>query len=338
MIGYYAHHHGSGHVTRASSIARAVQRRGESTTVLSSRNPLSDCTADEWIALPLDVAEGTAVDPTADELLHWAPIGVDGLAERMALIANWVSRARPRLMVVDVSVEVALFVRLTGTPVVVVAMPGERDDAVHRLAYRAATAIIAPWSQDTYDPAWLHPYAHKTFYTGAISRFEGREPLPVDRSPNVVVLGGAGGSALTRADVERAAATAPRYRWRCAGVDSATWVDDVWPLLCAASVVVTHAGQNAIADIACAARPAVVVPQDRPFGEQVVTGAALAAAGAAVVTPQWPARWSSVLDAASAIDPVRWQQLRTAGAAERAAAVLVDKVLVDKVSVDQVAR
>ena len=36
----------------------------------------------------------------------------------------------------------------------------------------------------------------------------------------------------------------------------------------AADVVVTHAGQNAVAEVAAARRPAVVVPKDRPYGEQ----------------------------------------------------------------------
>ena len=34
MIGYYAHHHGVGHITRSDAIARSM---GEPMTVLSSR-------------------------------------------------------------------------------------------------------------------------------------------------------------------------------------------------------------------------------------------------------------------------------------------------------------
>lgn len=332
MIGYYAHHHGSGHVTRAASIARALRAVGESTTVLSSRDPVSDFAVDDWVSLPMDVDSSPPVDPTVNGLLHWAPTNVAGLTQRMAVIAEWLARTRPRLVVVDVSVEVALFVRLTGTPVVVIAMPGARDDSVHRLAYDAATAVIAPWSRETYDPEWLHPYAHKTFHVGAISRFEGRERSTSETASSmgrtVLVLGGAGGTALTRDAVDRAAAANPDYEWRPAGVDAASWVDDIWPTLCSASVVVTHAGQNAIADIACAARPAVIVPQERPFGEQSATATALASAGAAVVTSEWPAptEWQALIDKALALDPVCWQRLRTDGAAARAATVLTERV------------
>ena len=66
----------------------------------------------------------------------------------MAQIAAWVATHAPRLMVVDVSVEVTVLVRSMGVPTVVMGMPGVRDDAAHQLAYRLADAIIAPW------PAW----------------------------------------------------------------------------------------------------------------------------------------------------------------------------------------
>ena len=69
---------------------------------------------------------------------------------------------------------------------------------------------------------------------------------------------------------------------------STRWVEDPWPLLCAADVIVTHAGQNAIADVAAARRPAVVIAQPRPHDEQLSTAQALHAAQLAVVHRGWP--------------------------------------------------
>ena len=40
------------------------------------------------------------------------------------------------------------------------------------------------------------------------------------------------------------------FEFRALGVAGGDWVDDVWPLLCTAALVVTHAGQNAVADLA----------------------------------------------------------------------------------------
>ncbi len=321
MIGYYAHHHGSGHVTRATSIAAALD---EPVTVLSSR-VRPDHTDVDWIDLPLDTASTDSYrDITAGGAVHWAPLGIRGMTDRMAMIAEWVARERPRLVVIDVSVEVALFVRLLGVDVVVMAMPGERDDEPHRLAYRVATHIIAPWSRAVYDPDWLHAHAAKTEYVGVISRFDGRPRESAVDTADVLVLGGAGGTSLTTADIADAARVDPDRRWAAAGIDDASWVADVWPLLCSASIVVTHAGQNAIADVAAARTRAVVIAQDRPFDEQHATASALAGAGVAVVTTSWPRpfEWRALLDRAAELDTAGWDAVRQPGAAGRAAAAL----------------
>ncbi|GGF20239.1 glycosyltransferase [Williamsia phyllosphaerae] len=316
MIGYYVHHHGVGHMTRADSISRALE---EPVTVLSSRPRPAEHGSTDWIGLPMDTDPAPPVDPTAGSVVHWAPIGVVGLTDRMAAIAAWIERTSPRLVVVDVSVEVTVFIRLMGVPVVVMAMPGFRGDDVHSLAYRMASHIVAPWSRDVYDPDWLRPFADKTTYTGSISRFDGRDRDVCDEPPTVLVLGAAGGTSLTEEIL--AGWADPRYSTRAVGFGGAGWVDDVWPLLCSAEVVLTHAGQNAVADVAAAGVPAVIVPQQRPFGEQIATGHALATARIAAVTTTWPTadEWTPILDRASALGRDRWAALQTAGAATRAA-------------------
>ncbi|KAA0928000.1 MULTISPECIES: glycosyltransferase [unclassified Rhodococcus (in: high G+C Gram-positive bacteria)] len=322
MIGYYAHHHGVGHITRSDAIARSM---AEPMTVLSSRARPTAHAAAEWISLPLDVDDSVkgdaAVDSSAGGVLHWAPHDVDGLTERMAIIAEWVARERPRAVVVDVSVEVAMFLRLMGVRVIVMAIPGERDDPIHNLAYRAATHIVAPWSREVYDPTWLRPFAEKTTYAGSISRFAERERDTAHADPTVVVLGAAGGTALTRDLVDSWSAVDGRFEFRALGVAGGDWVDDVWPVLCSAALVVTHAGQNAVADVAASGAPAIVVPQARPFDEQHATAAALAGGPFAEVLDSWPsvARWHAAADRALEIGGRRWSALRTEGAPARAA-------------------
>ncbi|OZC53243.1 hypothetical protein CH286_01545 [Rhodococcus sp. WWJCD1] len=321
MIGYYAHHHGVGHVTRADAIARSMS---EPMTVLSSRPRPSGHAAAEWLSLPLDVDESTDVvaqDGSAGGVLHWAPYDVDGLTERMAIVAQWVAREKPSAVVVDVSVEVAMFLRLMGVRVIVMAIPGERTDPIHGLAYRAATHILAPWSREVYDPGWLLPYADKTTFSGSISRFAGRERTSRSGDPTVVVLGAAGGTSLTRDLVDSWSAVDDRFEFRALGVAGGDWIDDVWPVLCSAALVVTHAGQNAVADVAASGAPAVVVPQVRPFGEQSATGRALADGSIAEVLDTWPsvARWHAAADRALDLGGARWSALRTDGAPERAA-------------------
>src|SRR5690349_14237624 len=103
-----------------------------------------------WVRLPMDVSGSAtdAADVTAHGRLHWAPLHVDGLARRSAKLLQTVAATRPRRVVVDVSVEISLLARLAGVPVTVMAMPGDRGDAAHQLAYDVADSIIAPWSAD----------------------------------------------------------------------------------------------------------------------------------------------------------------------------------------------
>ena len=98
---------------------------------------------------------------------------------------------------VDVSVEVALFVRLLGVPVIVMAMPGERIDGPHALVHQIADHIIAAWPRELYEPEWLRAYAAKTSYVGGISRFGDRDGLqPTEDRATVLVLSGTGGCRL----------------------------------------------------------------------------------------------------------------------------------------------
>ncbi|NQX29031.1 hypothetical protein HQQ81_16925 [Microbacteriaceae bacterium VKM Ac-2854] len=274
-----------------------------------------------WVLLPRDdtrEGEREPEDPTADGLLHWAPLGHLGHRARLAAIAAVSAERQLAALVVDVSVEVVLFARLLGVPVVVVTQPGARDDEPHALAYRAATRIVAPWPSESMQPRHLRSRAEAVVYTGGISRFDGREPH--ERGRGVVLLAGQGGSNVSDAEVA-AAAAATGEPWMLLG--RGAWREDPWPAIAAADLVVTWAGQNAVADIAAAGAHAVVIPQERPFDEQRATAAALDRAGLAVVEPVWPAaeRWPAVLERARALRPM-WQRWGTAGAAQRAAAAI----------------
>ncbi|MEU0872094.1 glycosyltransferase [Nocardia brasiliensis] len=324
MIGYYIHHHGAGHLIRARTICAEL---ATPVTALTSL-PVADPVFADSVRLPPDDSAPAVLDPTASGRLHWVPKTDAGLRDRMARIASWIAAERPAALVVDVSVEVALLARLHGVPVVAVVLPGTRVDAPHNLVHDLADALLATWPQARYDPPWLRAYADKTHYVGGVSRFAGQPPAArreIAARPTVLVLAGAGGSRFTAATIRECAAQHPQYRWRTAGLGD--WVDDLWPLLCDADVVVAHAGQGAVADIAAAAKPAVLIPAERPFGEQHATATALADAGLAVVADAWPApdRWPALIEAARRTDAGRWREWRTHGAAARAAAV-IDRV------------
>lgn len=304
MIGWYAHHHGNGHIVRAQTVLPHLTHPA---TLFSSR-------ASEGVTLlPTDVdrprtsACGTLATPGS---LHYAPVGVDGLRERMTQLSEWVRQTDPDLFVVDVSVEVTLLMRLLSVPTAVMRQHGRRDDDAHRLAYDSAAVLMAPWGPELEDPNTPPDIVDRTTYVGGFSRFDGRpadraharQSLGVDESTRlVVVIEGSGGQ--SEWPVEQTASTTPAWHWvalgnRASTAHSTGWVEDPWNWLSAADVLVTHAGHNAVMECAATGRPTMVIPQDRPFDEQVRKAAVLELAGAGMIRPHWPAstEWTHILN------------------------------------------
>lgn len=329
MIGYYVHHHGSGHLTRARLLSA---RLSQPVTGLSSL-PKPTGWPGSWVELPNDASPppGAAAEVTAGGTLHWAPLRHQGYAARMAAIAAWLSRADPALVVVDVSVEVALLVRLLGVRVVVVAMRGDRSDRAHSLAYDAADALIALWPASLATTRWPQRWLDKTCHTGGFSRLDELRRTTAIREPDhtapveagtVLVLWGRGGEG-EGPDLQAAAdATGPRWLWRRAEPDADAL--SLWRALTQAEVVVSHAGQNAVAEVAASRRPAVVVAESRPFDEQVETARVIDESGIAVGVPAWPAphQWPALLERARARGGSGWSQWSDGRGAERALTML----------------
>lgn len=325
MIGIYAHHHGAGHRRRADTLALTLAARGHETHVLGTGQPPGPART----SLPLDVdADGRAVDAVAGGRFHWAPLHDAGLRTRMAQLAAWVDREHPEAMVVDVSVEVAVFVRLMGVPIIVMAQPGRRDDAAHDLGYATASAIVAPWPRDVDAAPHLKPHLERVHHVGGLSRFaagpdQQARPVALRRVEGThgLLLSGRDGFDDPRT-AGRIRAARPDVDWTEAG--GSRWVDDIDHELRCADVVVTHAGQNSLADVAAHGIPAVVVPQARPWDEQVTMAEAIGRARIAVVVSD-PARadWFGAVSAALAMTP-QWHRWQTDGAWERAVDVIED--------------
>ncbi|MFC6145785.1 glycosyltransferase [Corynebacterium nasicanis] len=308
MIGFYAHHHGSGHAHRCRAIMAALGGPAQ----LLSTDPAADVVLAEDAGAPADA------DLDAHGTLHYAPVGHAGLRGRMAQIAAWIAEHRPAAFYVDVSVEVASLVRLMGVPVITLAMPGARHDAAHQHGYRQADAIIAAWPNWVPLPAHLRAHGARVHQVGGIARVEEvGEVIDGD----IVVLSGRGGSGWTAGQWDAVRAACPDREFRFLG--GGTAVVDPLPYLAGASVVVSAAGQGSVADIAVAGTPALVLPQDRPFGEQHATATLLDSAALALVRPDFPdpGQWPQLLDAAKALDS-RWIRWQTSGAATRAADVI----------------
>lgn len=337
MIGIYAHHQGSGHLQRALAVATELR---DEVTILTSAPVAPAMNPDpgrvQILPLPLDHdGSATGLDPTAGGRLHWAPVHQPGLRRRMALLAEWIDRTGPALLWTDISVEVTLAARLTGTPVVSTVLPGRRDDAPHALAHGVCSALVAGWPRSAGAP--LPAGADRPLVpVGGVSRFAGRDPADaravarVRGRPRVLHLRGSGGDAADpRWDAVRDQLT--EVDWVSLGGPGGRWVADPWDEMCRADVVVSAAGQSSIADLAAADAHVVASPEVRPFDEQDATAAHLERLGLGAVV----GREDSVNDLVDAVrltlerarsTPGAGSGLREAwevdGAAQRLAGVL----------------
>jgi hypothetical protein len=320
VIGYYIHHHGRGHLSRATAIAREL---GEKVTGLSSL-PRPDDWPGDWVHLPLDDATPPR-DPEPSGRLHWVPLGSVGLRQRMSAISGWLGAHRPRVVVVDVSVEVCLLVRLHGVPVVTFTLPGHRADPAHELGFDVATTILGAWPREAAADIVTGLSARvmkRIIPVGGISRFApSDDDARTDRIPRVLVLSGAGGGDFSALSIQEASRSTPDWEWAHLGGSSSTWVADPWQHLLAADVIVTHAGQNAVAEVAAARRPAVIIPQDRPHAEQRTTARVLdQGPWPAVVLDAVPdSGWSDILERTRRLDGSAWRAWNDGESAARAA-------------------
>ncbi|WP_244475664.1 glycosyltransferase [Methylobacterium sp. Leaf466] len=315
-IGYYCHHQGAGHWQRATLLADALDRP---VTLIGTETGRS---AHQRLALPddrLDGFDGRDGEAGRPEAFHYAPLRVPAIRERMTRIAAWVAQADPVLMIVDVSVEVALFARLLSVPTLVVRLAGLRTDTPHLEAFRSAEALLAPFPaalDDTGMPEWVRA---KTIHAGFLG-------LPAQAAAaedgSILVIYGRGGEGGTLSDLVAAARAVPERAWHVLGPVSGEvtpaeappanlhlhgWVPEVGPFLGRASLVVGGGGDGVVAAVAARAKRFVCFPESRPFEEQTAKARRLSALGAAVVREAWPTPhcWPEVVRDGLALDPGR---------------------------------
>lgn len=343
---YYAHHHGSGHRRHAERFARLGV--AETTIVGTDVRSHATMAADgagagpdgagqvagttTYVDLPPDDESGHVQDPAS--LLHWTP-STPGIRRRFRVLHDVLASQDPDVVLVDVSVEAALFALLAGYRVAFRRMPGRRDDPAHRMAYHESAASFAYYPAHLESPSYTRafgdrthylalpdtgrPAAHATHRRGGGAAGDGATPGEV-APEDVLVLTGFGGSGVPLASLAAAARAVPGRRWHVLGEASGAGarqvrarvpdnlvvhgrVDEVGPWLARAAVVVTAAGTNTTTEVAAARRPTILVPEDRPFEEQRVWAQALHRAHGTVVADGWRGdhEWPALLERAQQV-------------------------------------
>lgn len=179
-LGYYAHHHGSGHCRQIDKLAALLPISArKQITVFTSLTP------DAYTFKAIE--EGQIVrlypeDESADDVLlgragqhwqpaslHYSPVGNSDIQKRSHQILDTIYQRQIDLMIIDVSVEVAMLCRAASVPYLYVRLPGVRDDTPHLNAFAGALALLAPYPCDlesALTPKWI---GKKTLYLDFIS-------------------------------------------------------------------------------------------------------------------------------------------------------------------------
>lgn len=270
----------------------------------------------------------------------------------MELVSRALRTFGPEVMISDVSAELAQYALLNGVPPVVRRLSGSRTDDAHLNAYRDST-MIAYFPESAEYATTEYPFGDRTIYTGLpmppelVAAVAGYTPPKVHQPKDgsrakVIYLTSLGGEGVNLQDLNRVAEqTRDRFDWEIVGItnsrtgrklDENTWeedpscqpaenvtlrgvVTDPNRYLADANIIVTSGGSDAVRDAATTLKPVVIVPEQRPFREQLRYAQGLQRAtnangsrgdlnrGVQVVTLQSDRDWNALLERALEQDP-----------------------------------
>lgn len=281
MLGYYAHHHGSGHANYAQILSKAFAY--ESVVFTSSNFQFDEKINLEKLAS--EDPDGTGIDqkyipPPA--YLHYSPVGQKSIQLRSAQILNRIIREEVKLLVIDVSAEIAALARSASIPYAYVRLPGERKDPGHLQAFQGAVFLLAYFPEafeSSNTPAWVK---EKTIYLGFFNRFSCNQKLKFKNQnsylKNVCVISGKGGNEkllrslpklqkrFSYSEINVYGAQVPsRQRGNLNFRKSAP---NIMKTLQDADIIVANCGLNLTSEIIETGKPFLSIPENRPFGEQ----------------------------------------------------------------------
>lgn len=324
-IGYYAHHHGSGHCRQADKLAGllAADCRHQLTvftTVSADEFTFSQIDESQVVRLTPeeerddDVLSGRPDRKFLPDSLHYSPVGNADIQERSWQLLDGIRRFNIDLMIIDVSVEVAMLCRVASIPYLYVRLAGNRDDAPHLNAFAGALGLLAPFpkmleSKDT--PDWV---CQKTLYldflppkASPLPTFAGfwqqLQSLADNKNDDlsqaktlITVIKGYGGHEQIDAKLPMLrqlwptaliVSLGPISEAAKAVVDIAAEVDNVAPFIGYSDFVVMACGLNSVAEACQYQSRLVAIPDDRPHDEQHVMATALIAAKKAMSWSQF---------------------------------------------------
>lgn len=281
-IAFYVHHHGSGHFIRAMQVARVLTRH--KVILLGSKLPklhLEKTPNVEFVHLPEDTDDMQKNEHTASrfpDTFHYAPLGIKGIRDRVAILTELFRSVYPLLLVVDVSVEITLLARLCAVPTIVIRQHGLRNDLPHLMAYQSAEILLAPFAEEIYngEKDWVY---NKTIFTGGFSRFSAISGEIEENAKHVAILIGSGGTSIHTNLIQKIAKQCPRYTFHVLGLNigkksfpNLFWhgqIKNPHAILKSCECIMGNTGHNTLMEVASLNKRFIGIPEERPFDEQI---------------------------------------------------------------------
>ncbi|WP_143960511.1 glycosyltransferase [Litoribacter populi] len=281
MLGYYAHQHGNGHSNYAQIFAKAS---GYKIPIFTSGYFKFDPGVKVY-HLPQEDPDGTETSqdiiPVPD-YLHYSPVGQLSIQQRSAKLLQTVLDEGVKLMIVDLSVEMAALCRAASVPYAYVRLPGNRNDSGHLQAFQGATFLLAyyPKEVDSNEiPTWIK---EKTIYLGFFDRFgsDERSTTAFSKEINTVaVISGKGGNENLKANLPKIFERFKDSRIDIYGLglpngqhdDNIRLVDYVegfQQVLKDSDLIIGNCGLNTVSEILGSRKPFLSIAEERPFDEQ----------------------------------------------------------------------
>lgn len=312
---YFVHAHGNGHRATFNMLypalslffeVIAITTNSEITEHLPKKHDV------QVLELPPKYPAGYEIPAhTFSKAFEVTPYAIEP-AGRARALAEAIERHKPKAFYCDGVAELAIMVRGMGVPVVFVHLPGNvMNDPTQVFAHELADHIVAHF------PASLeqanYQFASKTYYSGYMSQYAGRGLTRGNRSDsrNITVLLGYDNydvsvlKNITKDQNTPFTIVGNKLDYdlnkNCTLLGS---VKDVSEAI-AGDVVISAAGQNTIAELLSLGKRLVLLPEPRPYDEQVVHATVLANHHVALLAQETfsAEQWQNLLQKANVFTP-----------------------------------
>lgn len=279
MIGYYAHSQGAGHCNYANVFSKVF---GKFLTVFTDRDHAFDAGVDV-VRLANENPDGSEFDRNKfpePRALHYAPVNMQKITARNHSLLDVILKKGIKLLIVDVSVEIAMLARISSVPYAYVRLHGDRNDFAHLNAYEGASFLLAYYPEEMEDrdtPPWVKK---KTVYLGFLSRYmfgNKGSGKPIEYSslkkPILLHITGFGGTlplhftGLSRY-FDICSIGPGRIPYERSNVLQIGVVECTRAFIENADVVVAACGSNTVAEIFSLDTSFIAVPEERHYREQ----------------------------------------------------------------------